>query len=141
MTMRTSLDRMTKQHQFSNLVAVAEAVRRATINLIPPADILPSVWAERNVRIPVGNAKPGPIRFDNAPPQRGMIDVIKEPGIRRVAYDETEFCVILEGRVRLEGEGGAVEFGPGEAFVIEGGFSGTWESIGRVVKLYAILES
>jgi uncharacterized cupin superfamily protein len=63
-----------------------------------------------------------------------------EPGIRRVAYDETEFCVILEGRVRLEGEGGAVEFGPGEAFVIEGGFAGTWESIGRVVKLYAILE-
>lgn len=86
MTMRTSRDRMTKQHQFSNLVAVAEAVRRATINLIPPADILPSVWAERNVRIPVGNAKPGPIRFDNAPPQRGMIDVIKEPGIRRVSY-------------------------------------------------------
>lgn len=63
-----------------------------------------------------------------------------EPGVRRVAYDETEFCVILEGRVRLEGEGGAVEFGPGEAFVIEGGFAGTWESIGRVVKLYAILE-
>ncbi|PJN93128.1 cupin, partial [Amaricoccus sp. HAR-UPW-R2A-40] len=46
----------------------------------------------------------------------------------------------LEGRVRLEGEGGAVEFGPGEAFVVEGGFAGTWESIGRVVKLYAILE-
>lgn len=86
MTMRTSRDRMTKQHQFSNLVAVAEAARRSTINLIPPADILPSVWAERNVRIPVGNAKPGPIRFDNAPPQRGMIDVIKEPGIRRVSY-------------------------------------------------------
>ncbi|PJN93275.1 hypothetical protein CNY89_19935, partial [Amaricoccus sp. HAR-UPW-R2A-40] len=32
----------------------------------------------------------------------------------------------LEGRVRLEGEGGAVEFGPGEAFVVEGGFAGTW---------------
>lgn len=63
-----------------------------------------------------------------------------EPGVRRVAYDETEFCVILEGRVRLAGEGGAVEFGPGESFVIEGGFAGTWESIGRVVKLYAILE-
>ena len=63
-----------------------------------------------------------------------------EPGVRRVAYDETEFCVILEGRVRLEGKGGAAEFGPGEAFVIEGGFAGTWESIGRVVKLYAILE-
>lgn len=77
---------MTKAHQFSNPVAVAEALRRATVNLIPPADVLPSVWAEDNVRIPVGNAKPGPIRFDNAPPQRGMIDVIKQPGIRRVTY-------------------------------------------------------
>ena len=75
---------MTKAHQFSNPVAVAEALRRATVNLIPPADVLPSVWAEDNVRIPVGNAKPGPIRFDNAPPQRGMIDVIKQLGIRRV---------------------------------------------------------
>lgn len=46
-----------------------------------------------------------------------------EPGVRRVAYDETEFCVLLEGRVRLEGPGGAVEFGPGEAFLIEGGFA------------------
>lgn len=63
-----------------------------------------------------------------------------EPGVRRVSYDETEFCVLLEGRVRLDGQGGAVEFGPGDAFVIEGGFAGTWESIGRVSKLYAILE-
>lgn len=63
-----------------------------------------------------------------------------EPGIRRVAYDETEFCVLLSGRVRLEGEGGAVEFGPGDAFLIEAGFTGAWESIGQVVKLYAILE-
>lgn len=62
------------------------------------------------------------------------------PGVRRVAYDETEFCVLLSGRVRLEGAGGAVEFGPGDAFLIEGGFAGTWESIGQVVKLYAILE-
>jgi len=63
-----------------------------------------------------------------------------EPGVRRVSYDETEFCVLLEGRVRLEGQGGAAEFGPGDAFLVEGGFTGTWESIGRVSKLYAILE-
>lgn len=72
--------------QFSNIDAVVAAAKRAAQHLVPPPDILPSVWAERNVRIPVGNAKPGPIRFDNAPPQRGMIDVIKEPGIRRVSY-------------------------------------------------------
>jgi phage terminase large subunit GpA-like protein len=73
-------------NQFSNLEAVAASVRRAAANLIPPPDILPSVWAEENVRIPVGNAIPGPIKFDNAPYQRGMLDVIKEPGVRRVDY-------------------------------------------------------
>jgi len=63
-----------------------------------------------------------------------------EPGVRAVHYDETELCLILTGRVRLAGADGAAEFGPGDAFVIEGGFEGTWESIGPVTKLYAILE-
>jgi phage terminase large subunit GpA-like protein len=82
MTMTTP----TATNPFSNVEAVLLALRRAAINLIPPADMLPSVWAEQNVRIPVGNAIPGPINFDNAPHQRGMIDVIKEPGVRRVDY-------------------------------------------------------
>lgn len=78
----------TKPHnQFSNLAAVLAAVRRACAHLVPPPDMLPSVWAEANVRIPVGNAIPGPISFENAPYQRGMLDVIKEPGIRRVDLD------------------------------------------------------
>ena len=63
-----------------------------------------------------------------------------EPGALQVAYTETELCVLIEGRVRLTGaDGAAVEYGPGEAFVIAAGFAGTWESIGRVTKLYAIL--
>ncbi len=76
----------TKADQFSNPEAVLAALRRASSHLIPPPDMLPSVWAQANVRIPVGNAIPGPISFDNAPYQRGMLDVIKEPGIRRVSY-------------------------------------------------------
>lgn len=72
--------------QFSNRAAVIAATRRAAQNLVPPPEMLPSVWAEKNVRIPVGNAKPGPIRFANAPYQRGMLDAIKEPGVRRVSY-------------------------------------------------------
>jgi uncharacterized cupin superfamily protein len=64
-----------------------------------------------------------------------------EPGVRHVVYTETELCVILEGRVRLtDTAGNSVEFGPGEAFVIAPGFRGTWESIGRVTKVYAVLE-
>jgi len=55
-------------------------------HLVPPPDILPSRWAEKNIKIPVGNAIPGPINFDNAPYQRGMIDAIKEYGVRRITY-------------------------------------------------------
>ncbi|QOE32735.1 terminase large subunit [Achromobacter phage Mano] len=71
---------------FGNWRGVVAAMRRALSNLVPPPDLKPSEWAELNVRIPVGNAKPGPIRFDNAPYQRGMLDAIKEPGVRRVSY-------------------------------------------------------
>ncbi|WP_080494105.1 phage terminase large subunit family protein [Burkholderia ubonensis] len=71
---------------FSNIPAIARAVRRAARNLIPPAHMLPSQWAEANLKIPAGNSVPGMIRFDNAPYQRGMIDAIVEPGIRRVSY-------------------------------------------------------
>jgi phage terminase large subunit GpA-like protein len=73
-------------HQFSNMAGVKAALRRSAANLEPPKDMLPSQWAERNVRIPVGNAIPGPINFDNAPYQRGMLDVIKEPGVVRASY-------------------------------------------------------
>lgn len=64
-----------------------------------------------------------------------------DPGRISVHYTETELCVLLMGRVRLTDAGGrAIDFGPGDAFVIEAGFRGTWESIGKVTKIYAILE-
>jgi uncharacterized cupin superfamily protein len=63
-----------------------------------------------------------------------------EPGVLAVSYSETELCVLIEGRVRLSDAAGSVEFGPGEAFVVAAGFRGSWESIGRVKKVYAILE-
>lgn len=63
-----------------------------------------------------------------------------EAGIRAVSYAETELCLVVEGRVRLADATGAIEFGPGEAFLITPGFIGSWESIGRVTKLYAILD-
>ncbi len=64
-----------------------------------------------------------------------------EPGVRRVSYSEDELCVLLEGRARITDEAGAsVEFGPGDAFVIPRGFTGTWETVEPLTKLYAILE-
>ncbi len=64
-----------------------------------------------------------------------------DPGTVEVNYTEDELCVILEGRVRLTGPDGTAEFGPGDAFVIAAGFAGTWESVGRVTKIYAILDA
>ena len=71
---------------FSNMNAVYSAMQRSMQNLIPPPNLKPSDWAEKNIKIPVGNAIPGPINFDNAPYQRGMIDAIKERGVRRISY-------------------------------------------------------
>lgn len=71
---------------FRNDAAIVEAWREAARNLLPPPDLLPTEWAEASVHIPIGNRIPGPIRFDNAPYQRGMLNVIKEPGVRRVSY-------------------------------------------------------
>ena len=71
---------------FSNFYSVIDALKRSMSHLVPPAEIKPSEWAEKNIKIPVGNAIPGPINFDNAPYQRGMIDAIKEYGVRRITY-------------------------------------------------------
>ena len=60
----------------------------------------------------------------------------------RVRYTEHEFCVILEGRVRIEGEGGeSNEFRPGDAFVVPAGFTGSWEVLESCRKWYAIFEA
>lgn len=71
---------------FSNAPGLIAAMARASLSLVPPEDMLPSVWAERNVKIPIGNAIPGPINFDNAPYQRGMLDAAVELGVRRVTF-------------------------------------------------------
>lgn len=52
--------------------------------LRPPPDLPPSVWAERSVYVPVGNAVPGLIRFDNAPYQREPLDMTADPDCRRI---------------------------------------------------------
>lgn len=59
----------------------------------------------------------------------------------RVSYTENEFCHITRGRVRIEdARGGACEFGVGDSFVIPAGFSGTWQVLEPMSKLYVIFE-
>ncbi len=50
----------------------------------PPEKLKPSEWAEQNIYIPVGNAHPGLIRFDNAPYQREPLDMLANPECRKI---------------------------------------------------------
>lgn len=71
---------------FSNATGVARAVRNALAQLLPPPDMPPSEWAESpdGIRIPAGNAIPGPYRVANAPIQREPIDQLVNPDCYRV---------------------------------------------------------
>lgn len=75
--MRTSAD-------FSNALGLVSATRRAQEFLRPPPELRPSEWAERNLRIPVGNALPGPMRFENAPYQVEPLDMTADPRCTRI---------------------------------------------------------
>lgn len=70
--------------KFDNPVGLARAIKDAAQLLRPPPNVKPSEWAESNVRIPVGNAVPGLIRFDNAPYQREPLDMTINPDCHRI---------------------------------------------------------
>jgi uncharacterized cupin superfamily protein len=61
------------------------------------------------------------------------------PGKWRIAYDEWEFCRILEGASVIAEDGGAEHrLGPGDSFVLRPGFTGTWEVLETTLKQYVI---
>ena len=70
---------------FKNLSGIMRAARRALGLLKPPPDLPPSQWAEEHVRIPAGNAVPGPYRIANAPIQREPMDMFVDPDCYRVS--------------------------------------------------------
>ncbi len=62
-------------------------------------------------------------------------------GSWRIEYapNEQEFCVLLEGEAVLDSESGeSTVLRAGDAFVIPGGFRGTWTNRSPVRKHYAI---
>jgi uncharacterized cupin superfamily protein len=59
----------------------------------------------------------------------------------RVRYTEYEFCVLMEGRLRIESLAGEkLDLRAGDAFVVPAGFEGIWEVIEPCKKWYAIFE-
>ncbi len=70
--------------EFANSRGLRRALKRAQRYLKPPEKLKPSEWAERNVKIPVGNAVPGYVRFDNAPYQREPLNLMADPDCYRI---------------------------------------------------------
>ncbi len=65
-----------------------------------------------------------------------------EPGVWRIAFDpdKDEFFHVIAGRIRITDDTGVSrEFGPGEACVIPGGFTGTFEVVEAVTKHYVLV--
>lgn len=70
--------------RFENQRAVTRAIHNALELFRPPPNVTPSEWAEANLKIPEGNAKPGPYRLANAPYQREPMDMLVNPDCYRV---------------------------------------------------------
>lgn len=60
-------------------------------------------------------------------------------GTWRVNYEEWEYCLVVSGRCVVTGDDGSVvKAGPGDSFVIEPGFTGTWQVIEPMRKHWVI---
>jgi hypothetical protein len=65
-----------------------------------------------------------------------------DTGAWRVAYDEWEFCHLLEGACELVPDDGAVQqFSAGDSFVIEPGFRGVWRVLSPMRKRFVVREA
>jgi phage terminase large subunit GpA-like protein len=62
---------------------IAELWSRAVAALRPPPLETLGEWIERAVRLPEGNAEPGPVKL--WPPQREIAEAIGDPEIERVS--------------------------------------------------------
>lgn len=61
------------------------------------------------------------------------------PGTWKIAYDEWEFCSILSGHSVVTGaDGVAHALKPGDSFVLQPGFEGTWNVLETTRKLFVI---
>ncbi|OYX89077.1 MAG: hypothetical protein B7X99_00940 [Rhizobiales bacterium 17-65-6] len=60
-------------------------------------------------------------------------------GTWRVSYEEWEYCLVTAGRCIVTGDDGTrIEAGPGDSFVLEPGFTGTWEVVEPMRKHWVI---
>lgn len=117
-------------------------------------EVVPEVIAFSTTRPEISSSKPEADRLLAGDPVTTAHNYFVDPdgvffagvwestqGRWRVTYSEYEFCHITRGRVRIEGSSGKRwEFGPGDSFVIPSGFSGVWDVLEPMAKLYVMFE-
>jgi uncharacterized protein len=103
---------------------------------------------------PAENTAPAPDRLVSGNPRQQVWNAFSDPegrfhvgrwsstvGAWRVKYTERELCHLLSGVVRLTDEQGKQRtFRAGDTFMIDKGYSGTWEVLEPCSKVYAIYE-
>ena len=61
------------------------------------------------------------------------------PGTYHATYTDYEFVHLIKGRIIITQDGGEpVEVGPGDAFVVEADFKGTWQIVEPVTKHFVV---
>lgn len=114
---------------------MGQVVRIATGALTALADRVPADKV-------VSGAPVTGLRTAHADDERGFYAGIWQSSIGawRVDYTEDEVCVLLAGRVRLVSDAGLTQdFATGDAFLIQRGFAGVWETVEPVRKIFVLL--
>jgi uncharacterized cupin superfamily protein len=62
----------------------------------------------------------------------------KEPSIFPWEYDQTETCLIIEGKSKVKTKEGDVEFSAGDLVIFPKGLKCTWEIKERIKKYYKL---
>jgi uncharacterized cupin superfamily protein len=81
------------------------------------------------------------VHYDNPAERLSAGEWEATPGKWRISYGEWEHVRMISGQCILTGDDGStLTAGPGDAFVIEPGFTGTWEVLTPMRKHWIIRE-
>jgi uncharacterized cupin superfamily protein len=81
------------------------------------------------------------VQYDNPAEKLSAGEWEASIGKWRIAYAEWEYVQVISGRCVLAGDDGTtIAAGPGDSFVIEPGFTGTWEVMETMRKRWVIRE-
>ncbi|WP_298215506.1 cupin domain-containing protein [Acidocella sp.] len=81
------------------------------------------------------------VLYENAARRLAAGEWEASPGKWRISYTEWEYIEMLSGACVIEvDDGRRIEAGPGDRFVIEPGFTGTWEVLSPMRKAWVIQE-